>query len=100
MDYPEDFIKRCKEIYPDFHELHTDLETGSYYVGRLLCDSCQDGFSFDTILSANSLEDLQTFAKKEVEKRNLYRAWTAIYNYIYFAKGRYEDYRFYIKNDS
>lgn len=99
MDYPEDFIKRCEEIYPDYYELHTALETGSYIAGRFLCDSCQDGFSFDMILSANSLEDLQTFAKKEVEKQNLYRAWSSIIDYLYFANGRYEDYRRFLKND-
>lgn len=71
--YPEDFKKRVKETYPDFEELHRDLDNGSIHVcGYLRALMQPTSFSIDTILAATSLEELQKMAKEAETRLNLY----------------------------
>ena len=73
--YDEDFIKRCKEAFPDWEELHIKLDKGSYFVGRYLDDSSSQSISIRTVLQSESLEDLKKEANKLLVKGKLYVEW-------------------------
>ena len=79
MFYSEEFKARCKAIYPSCESLHKALEDGSEMVGRYLDDGYSNSLPLDTILNASSLEELQTQAKVEVIKNELYREWFNLY---------------------
>lgn len=62
FNYPEDFLNRAKELYPDYHKLHMAIEAGSASVGRYLLEN-QDGSE---------------------EKKNLYEDWENIFEFQRF----------------
>lgn len=81
MFYPEEFKKRCKEIYPWHKELHKFLETGDHKVGRILEDGVEVfGISFDEILKATSLEELKKRAEEAKVRALLYDDWIKLDN--------------------
>lgn len=75
MFYPEDFKNRVKKAYPNWDELHRRLDEGDVFVGCYLDDSCSTGISFETILSATSLEELNNKARVGQEKVAIYNEW-------------------------
>jgi hypothetical protein len=75
MAYSEKLIKEVKETYPDYPRMHELAETGSAWLGRYLDDSSPRSISIDTVLKANSLEDLQNLAKDYKKKLDLYAMW-------------------------
>lgn len=79
MFYPEDFKARVRKAYPDWQLIQEKLDNGSTFVGRLLDDNRSTGLSFETILSATSLEELQDKARAEKEKDDLYAEWSKLY---------------------
>jgi len=80
MIYPKEFIKKCKEIYPEWLRLHDFLDGGSEVVGRYLNDASCDVIGVDEILESESIEQLKIKAKLIREKQNLYKEWREIYN--------------------
>jgi len=78
MEYPEDFIKEVKEVYPDSPDMHRLADEGQYFLGRYLDDSSGGGIPLDTVLTALTLEELQVKARREKRKVNLYRRWCEI----------------------
>jgi len=78
MEYPEDFIKEVKEVYPDSPDMHRLADEGQYFLGRYLDDSSGGGIPLDTVLTALTLEELQVKARTEKRKINLYRRWSEI----------------------
>lgn len=75
MFYPEDFKNRVKKAYPNWDELHRRLDEGDDFVGHYLDDSTSTGISFETILSATSLEELKNEARVGQEKVAIYNEW-------------------------
>jgi hypothetical protein len=75
MAYSEKLIKEVKEAYPDYPRMHELAETGSAWLGRYLDDSSPRSISIDTVLKANSLEELQNLAKEYKKKLDLYAMW-------------------------
>lgn len=75
MFYPEDFKNRVKKAYPNWDELHRRLDEGDVFVGRYLDDSSSTEISFETILSATSLEELKNEARVGQEKVAIYNEW-------------------------
>ena len=75
MAYSEKLIKEVKEAYPDYPRMHELAETGSAWLGRYLDDSSPRSISIDTVLKANSLEELQNLAKDYKKKLDLYAMW-------------------------
>jgi hypothetical protein len=75
MAYSEKLIKEVKDAYPDYPRMHELAETGSAWLGRYLDDSSPRSISIDTVLKANSLEELQNLAKEYKKKLDLYAMW-------------------------
>lgn len=83
MFYPEDFKQRVKETYPTNLELHQALENGDTRVGKYLYEDFPHRKEFffisqipavaSLILSATSLEDLQTAVRDA--QTHLYGEW-------------------------
>lgn len=80
MFYPEDFKNRVKKAYPDFDELHRRLDNGDVFVGLFLKDDPYPPISFDAILAATSLEELQEKAKIALERMDLACEWEKLYD--------------------
>ena len=87
MNYPEDFKKEVKEVYPDFPEIHKLLDNGGDFLGRYLDDSSGTSISIKDILDATNLEDLQERARKMQRKVKLYIKWCQLYD----NKNDYDD---------
>jgi hypothetical protein len=71
----QEFIDKCKRIYPTWLDLHKHLDRKDEVVGRYLCDSSYNGIDFDIILESRSLEELKELAKIGKERQNLYSEW-------------------------
>lgn len=81
MKYPKEFVDKAKRLYPNLTKLHELLNNGSPFVHRLLYDAQPSGnISLVRVLNAESLEELQEYARIELEKSELYLEWTAIYD--------------------
>ena len=79
MQYPKEFVEKCKAIYPDWKELHEGLANGSDFVGRYLDDSRYGVISTNEILKATSLEELQAKAHRAKAKEEIYGEWGTLY---------------------
>jgi hypothetical protein len=81
IKYPKAFIEKAKRVYPEWNSLHNLLDSGSQFVGRMLYEAQPSGqIAIVRVLNAESLEELQEYARNEVAKAELYAEWTAIYN--------------------
>lgn len=80
MNYPEEFIRKCKEAYPTWGDLHHHLEAGHMIAGRLLDDASQGSIPLDTILKTTDLKQLQDQAREHKMKRELYGEWCDTWN--------------------
>lgn len=79
MQYPEKFISKAKRLYPNWQKLHELLDKGSPFVHSLLYEARNDGtVSFARVLNAETLEELQEYVKREIEKEELYQEWLII----------------------
>ncbi len=87
MKYPEDFIEKCKTIYPEDTILHKLLADGNPMAGRLLDDASNGGGTTeDEILKAETLEDLNRIKGKithHISKTRLYTEWLTLYQEQY-----------------
>jgi len=73
--YSEKLIKEVKECYPNYEKIHQLADEGSVWLGRYLYDSCDVGIPIDRVLTALTLEELQTEARLAKRKVNCYRMW-------------------------
>lgn len=79
MEYPKSFVEKAKRVYPNWTKLHELLDKGSPFVDRLLYDAQPSGkISIVQVLNAESLVDLQEYARNELEKSELYLEFTVI----------------------
>jgi len=83
--YPESFVAKCKEVYPDWEDLHYQLNLNSRAVGNILERGV--GFSLDEemiiSLFRNKKETkILEAAKRAKLKRDLYREWTEVVDTI------------------
>ena len=82
IEYPKHFIDKAKRLYPNWQKLHELLDNGSPFIHGLLYEARPDGtISFARVLNAESLEELQEYARTEIEKEELYLEWLAIREY-------------------
>lgn len=79
MNYSKRFKKRVKRAFGDDSSIQQSLEKDDLLIGHLLQQNMQISFSIDDILNANSLEELQSLAKKENEKKLVFEEWKKIY---------------------
>jgi hypothetical protein len=76
MEYPKEFIEKCKAVYPTWTQLHELLEAGNDFAGRFLDDSQHSAkVSTKEILEAKTLEEIQVKAKIVQAKTDLYSEW-------------------------
>lgn len=83
MKYPQEFIDKCKKVYPIFKDLHKHLEVGSEFVGRYLDDSREESISLDELLgfvNKNNIAGLVKKIEKCKEKNELYYEWDRLYD--------------------
>lgn len=88
IKYPQSFIDKAKRLFPNDTNLHHLLETGSFFVQNKLNDyryNCK-AIPIARVLSATSLEELQSFARDEQERYKLYDEWLDIFDK--YQKGR------------
>jgi hypothetical protein len=80
MEYPKEFVEKAKRLYPNWKRLHELLDKGSPFVNTLLREARPvNSISFAKVLNAKSLEELQEYAKLELERSELYLEWDTIY---------------------
>ena len=72
MEFSKEFINKCKEIYPDWKELHQKLEEGNVFALRYLDDARYEKITAEEVLNAESLNDLKIKAMEINEKQKLY----------------------------
>lgn len=75
MAYTKELISEIKELYPENTEIHKLAESGSAFLGRYLDDISPDCISFNTILTATSLDELRKIAMLGKRKIELYKKW-------------------------
>lgn len=83
INYPEEFIKECKEVYPKWTALHEALEAGSEFVGRYLNDASFDTVNIDDILSIEDMTSPKQLREKTLKikkEKELYNKWCKIFN--------------------
>lgn len=81
MEFPKNFVDKAKRLYPNWEKLHELLDKGSPFVHRLLYDAQPSGnISIVKVLNAESLEELQEYARTEIEKSELYLEWLVVYD--------------------
>ncbi|KOF57846.1 MULTISPECIES: hypothetical protein [Clostridium] len=83
INYSEEFKSQCKDVYPNWNELHEALEHGSEFAGRYLNDASFDTINIDDVLSIEdmtSLKQLKEKALKIKKKKELYNKWCEIFN--------------------
>ena len=84
MSYPADFVKRCKEAFPDLRpdsfaeSFHKALDNGGAFAGRFLDDN-RSHLSNDEILLATDLATLQEKARCYKKISDLYSEWWEIW---------------------
>jgi len=85
MFYPDEFKAKVMEVcsFGDEsvqEEVQQYLEDGDSFLGTHLSHAYATSFSFQEILDANSLEELQVKAKRMQEIYLLWLEWTKLYN--------------------
>lgn len=79
MKYPDEFIAKCKIMYPSWNNLHRHLDAGSTIAGRLIDDDCHSSaVENNDILTATSLQGLQDKALQYKRKVDLFEEWVSI----------------------
>ena len=79
MEYPKHFVDKAKRLYPNWQKLHELLDKGSPFVHSLLYEARPDGnVSLARVLNAETLEELQEYARTQIEKEELYLEWLNI----------------------
>lgn len=82
MEYPVDFVKKVKIVYPDWKELHEALVKGSVFVGGYLDDNRFFSMSPAKIVEAfeqGREQDVLEAAKQADERTKLYAEWCNLY---------------------
>lgn len=79
MQYPPEFVAKCKRLYPNWTDLHRYLDAGDVIVGRYLDDNRSYGVSFPIIFAANTLAEVQKLARESLERNRLYAEWYRLY---------------------
>jgi hypothetical protein len=83
--YPEEFVKRVKEEFPDWDELHKLLDANDEFAGRLLDDNSNGKIEPEDVVQAISqndaegLQKLKDEAEKIILRKGLYAEWLRIY---------------------
>ena len=92
MEYPEDFQKRCIELYPDNEKIIDLLSKKSYLLYNELV--IPDEVTDEEILEASKKNDFTEVARKaadRIAKRQLRDDFDKLYDEQYLAKGEYID---------
>lgn len=79
MNYPQEFIDKCKSAYPDWPGLHKYLKDGSVIVGRMLDDGRRSRIKPEDVLAAKSLAPIRTEALRILVKEEVYQDWLYLY---------------------
>lgn len=80
MFYPKRFKEKVREAYPNNPALYEQLEKGSLSVGTFLYNNqLPTSVSFDTVLTATSLEELQEQVRHWELGNTLYSEWSDLY---------------------
>ena len=90
MNYPEDFVSRCKKAYPDWKELHEKLDSGDVMAGRYLDDASGSVIGTKKILKLidkNKVKKLRVMCLFAIEKVALYVEWGHLYNEQFPSEG-------------
>lgn len=82
IEYSQNFIGKCKKVYPNCVELDSALRLKLPVVGDYLEDlTNRVKITPEDILNAKSLEELQCKALIIQERINLYKEWKDNYRY-------------------
>lgn len=80
MVYTQEFVQKCKNLYPNDTRLHEALNNGSQFVGRLLHEMETGYIKTSDVLKATSLEELQSMARLKDARCALYGEWLQMYH--------------------
>jgi hypothetical protein len=73
MVYPEKFIEKAKNLYPEWGQLHELFEQGSLSTLTLLDEKRPTGtITVATILNTTTIEELHELANSEIAKVEFY----------------------------
>lgn len=76
LEYPQEFIERVINAYPNNEVLHRLLKRGAVDdVGKYLKTITPQGVSANKVLAASSLSDLQEEAVQILRKQRIYEDW-------------------------
>lgn len=79
LDYPEEFIERVVNAYPNNEVLHRLLKRGAADdVGKYLKTLTPQGVSVNKVLGAESLSELRDEALEILRKQRIYEDWKKI----------------------
>lgn len=78
IKYTEEFKEKLLRIFEgrkDFEFIKELVEEGHPFVGRLLQEMKSQGISNETILEAQSLEEVKLIARRNEEVDEIYKEW-------------------------
>jgi len=78
MFYPEEFKTRVRAAYPNLPKLYDHMEAGERHMVKQFLEAgieIKQGVSFEDVLAATSLEELQAYAKLQQERAELLKEW-------------------------
>lgn len=77
--YSEEFKQKCKEVYPEWKELHALLDKNAYFAGRYLGDNADFvQITVDDIIKCKDLEDFKKLRLKAAQikaRKQVYVDW-------------------------
>jgi len=79
MFYPEEFKERVKAAHPNLPKLYEYMEQGERFMVRQFLEAGierqRPGISYEQVLEATSLEELQSYVKNQQERVELLKLW-------------------------
>jgi len=81
INYPQDFIDKIKNEYPDWLYLHDLLNNGDESAGNYLAHDFQSYYVYPhIIIQSSNFEELKEMAAKYLRRQEIYFEWLAIYD--------------------
>ena len=75
MEYPNEFIKKVKSVYPHYRALHECLDNGMEIVGRYLDDSSDSAIPIRLLKEIKTMKELKITIYLYERKKSLYTEW-------------------------
>jgi predicted component of type VI protein secretion system len=80
MKYPQEFVDKCKQVYPGWVELHRKLDSGDTFAGRYLDDARQGLQPLEEVISGMTPEEVALAVKQYHDRKECYIEWGKLYD--------------------